>query len=176
MRFVPLAIDGAFLVALAPAADERGSFARLFCKATFAAAGLVSEFVQVSLSVNTHAGTLRGMHYSVGSHAETKLVRCIKGAIHDVLVDVRPGSASFGTSVVQGLSASGDTALYIPAGVAHGFQTLCDGSDVLYMIDRPFVAEAARGFRWNDRIVAAAWPRVVTSISDRDRNYPDFSV
>ncbi len=174
MRFVPLAIEGAFLVTLTPAVDERGSFARLFCKASFAAAGLVAEFEQVSVSVNGFAGTLRGMHYSVGVHAETKLVRCVQGAIHDVLVDVRPGSASFGTTVTQALSASGDNALYVPAGVAHGFQTLRDGSDVLYMIDRAFAAEAARGFRWNDRMVTAAWPCAVTNISARDRDYPDF--
>ncbi|MDR3417135.1 MAG: dTDP-4-dehydrorhamnose 3,5-epimerase family protein [Nevskia sp.] len=174
MRFLKLPIAGAFLVEQAQAADERGSFARLFCKAEFAAAGLVAEFEQVSLSSNRLTGTLRGMHYSVGADAETKLVRCMAGAVHDVLVDVRPGSPSFGVTVARDLAGPADVALYVPAGVAHGFQALQADSAVLYMIDRPFVAAAQRGFRWNDPIVAAAWPLAIGTMAPRDRDYPDF--
>lgn len=175
MKFQPLPIAGAFLVVAEPFDDERGSFARLFCKAEFSAAGLVREFEQVSLSVNRLAGTLRGMHYSVGEDAETKLVRCIGGAIHDVLVDVRPGSPSFGVTVARELAGASDVALYVPAGVAHGFQSLRADSEVLYMIDKPFVAAAQRGFRWNDPVVATGWPLPISAMSQRDRDLADFS-
>ncbi len=174
MRFVPLPIEGAFLVLHEPKTDERGSFSRLFCKAEFAAAGLVTEFEQVSLSSNRLAGTLRGMHYSVGAAAETKLVQCTAGAIHDVLVDVRPESPSFGRTVARDLAGSAE-ALYVPAGVAHGFQTLRAESEVLYMIDQPFAEAAQRGFRWNDPIVGTVWPHAVSAMSPRDRDYLDFS-
>lgn len=175
MQFLPLPIGGAFLVMHEPSADERGSFSRLFCKVEFTAAGLVTEFEQVSLSVNRLAGTLRGMHYSVGADAETKLVHCTAGAIRDVLVDVRPESPSFGTTVARDLVGSADVALYVPAGVAHGFQALRADSEVLYMIDKPFVGAAQRGFRWNDPIVGTAWPLAIIAMLPRDRDYPDFS-
>jgi dTDP-4-dehydrorhamnose 3,5-epimerase len=172
---MPLPIGGAFLVVREPSADERGSFSRLFCKAEFTAAGLVTEFEQVSLSINRLAGTLRGLHYSVGVDAETKLVSCVAGAIHDVLVDVRPDSPSFGVTVARDLG-SAEVALYVPAGVAHGFQAVHPDSQVLYMIDKPFVAAAQRGFRWNDPVVATTWPLPISAMSQRDRDYPDFRI
>ncbi len=175
MRFVPLAIDGAFAVVPEPIEDERGAFARVFCTREFAAAGLVATFAQSSVSMNRKAGTLRGMHYSVGPQAETKLVRCTAGAILDVLVDVRIGAASFGASLTYELCADTRIALYVPSGVAHGFQTLHDDSEVLYMIDEPFVAGTGRGLRWNDPIVQATWPLPIAAISERDRTYPDFA-
>lgn len=174
MRFVQLAIEGAFSVVPEPTLDDRGSFARVFCRDEFGRLGLHTEFSQHSVSVNTRAGTVRGMHYSVGEHAETKLVRCTGGAIHDVLVDVRPGSPSFGRTVACMLTSADRVALYIPAGVAHGFQTLSDASEVFYMIDKPYVVQAATGFRWNDPVVTTVWPLPVTAMSDRDRTYSDF--
>ena len=174
MRFAPLAIAGAFMATPEPLADERGFFARVFCAAEFAEAGLIGNFAQSSISVNANAGTLRGMHYSIGAHAETKLVRCTGGAIFDALVDVRPRSPSYGKSLAFELTATNRIALYLPAGVAHGFQTLRDDSEVLYMIDKPYVASAARGLRWNDAIVGLNWPLDITAIYERDRTYPDF--
>ena len=174
MRFVRLAIEDAFLVRPEPLLDERGAFARVFCVDEFERQGLVSSFAQSSVSVNTRAGTIRGMHYSVGAHEETKLVRCTRGAIQDVIVDIRPGSASYGTTLAFELTAADRHSLYIPAGVAHGFQTLRDDCEVLYMIDKPYVAEAARGLRWNDRVVAHTWALPVGAMSDRDRGYTDF--
>ena len=174
MRFVPLDIVGVVLVQPEPLVDERGSFARVFCVAAFERQGLVSAFAQSSVSVNTRAGTIRGMHYSVGPNEETKLVRCTTGAIRDVIVDIRPGSPSFGRTLAVALSAADRNALYIPAGVAHGFQTLRDDSEILYMIDKPYVAEAARGLRWNDPVVGTTWPLSVSAMSERDRTFPDF--
>ena len=174
MIFDPLGIAGAFAVRPEPVADERGAFARVFCSDEFERANLVAAFAQSSVSVNTRAGTLRGMHYSVGPDSETKLVRCTAGAIFDVLVDIRGGSPTHGRTLGLELSAANRVALYVPAGVAHGFQTLRDDSEVLYMIDKPYVAEAARGLRWNDPVVQPLWPRPVTVLSERDRTYPDF--
>ena len=174
MRFDPLDIEGAFLVAPEPAVDGRGSFARVFCKTEFEAMNLRSEFTQASTSFSTLEGTIRGMHYSVGEHAETKLVRCTAGAVHDVMVDIRPGSPSFGRTIAFTLSSANRLALYVPAGVAHGFQTLSPGAEVLYLIDKPYAPQAGRGFRWNDAAVATIWPRPVTVISERDRTYPDL--
>ena len=114
------------------------------------------------------------MHYSVGRNEETKLVRCARGAIQDVIVDIRPDSPSHGRTLAIELTAADRHALYVPAGVAHGFQTLRDDCEVLYMIDKPYTAEAARGLRWNDRVVAHVWALPVGAMSDRDRGYPDF--
>jgi dTDP-4-dehydrorhamnose 3,5-epimerase len=174
MHLVPLTIDGAFTIVPEPIVDDRGFFARVFCAETFAKAGLVAAFAQSSISFNTRIGTLRGMHYSVGDHAETKLVRCTTGAIHDVIVDIRPHSPTSGMTLAVALTADTRAALYIPAGVAHGFQTLEADTEVLYMIDKPFVADAARGLRWNDAVVETRWPLPVGLMSDRDRTYPDF--
>lgn len=174
MRFEPAGLAGAYIVHLDEMSDDRGFFARTACTEEFAAAGLVGRFAQSSISFNHEAGTLRGMHFSVGPHAETKLVRCTSGAVLDVLVDVRPGSATRGRTVSCRLDAGTRRSLYVPHGVAHGFQTLADGSEVLYMIDEPFRAEAARGFRWNDPVVAVDWPLPVAAMSERDANYPNF--
>lgn len=172
MLFRELALPGAFLIEPAPHRDERGAFARVFCAETFAKQGLVSQFSQCSVSANPHSGTLRGMHYSTGPDAETKLVRCVSGSIFDVILDLRPQSATFRQSVAFTLTADDHRLLYIPAGFAHGFQTQADDASVLYLIDKPFVADAARGVRWNDPAFAIAWPRPVSVISERDLNLP----
>lgn len=174
MRFVALAIDGAFEIHPEPHHDARGFFARTVAAEEMAANGLLSQFGQSSISYNVRSGTVRGMHYSIGPNAETKLVRCTAGAVLDALVDVRPGSATFGQRVMRRLDASNRVALYIPRGIAHGFQTLADDTEVIYMIDAAYEPTAARGFRYNDSIAAIKWPLPVSTISVRDAEYADF--
>ncbi|WP_342150929.1 dTDP-4-dehydrorhamnose 3,5-epimerase [Methylorubrum sp. SB2] len=175
MIFEPLALPGLVRIAPEPHADARGLFARTFCEDEFARHGLIARFAQSSVSFNARRGTVRGLHFSRDPHAETKLVRCTAGAIHDVAVDLRPDSPTYLQSCAVTLSAESRHALYIPAGFAHGFQALSDGAEVLYMIDRPFTAGAADGLRWDDPALAVAWPEPVTVISERDRTYPDWT-
>jgi dTDP-4-dehydrorhamnose 3,5-epimerase len=172
--FKPLELTGACLVEIEPRADERGFFARTFCEDEFAAAGLVTRFPQTSVSYNARRGTVRGMHFQAAPHQETKLVRCITGAVYDVIVDVRPDSATYLRSKGVELSAENRSALYIPTGFAHGFQTLADDSELLYMIDVNYVAEAARGVRWNDPSFRVQWPDPIKVISPRDLEFPDW--
>jgi len=174
MRFEALALPGLFRVVPEPHADERGCFARTHCEDAFAARGLTGRFAQSSVSHNIRRGTVRGMHFARAPHDETKLVRCTRGAIHDVVVDLRRDSATYLRTLAVALSAQNRHALYIPAGFAHGFQALHDDTEVLYMIDRPFVAEAAGGLRWNDPAIRVAWPEPVTVISGRDLAFPDW--
>ncbi len=174
MRFSPTAIVGAVVVELDRHEDDRGWFARAVDAAAFQAAGLTPPLCQVSLSHNERAGTLRGLHLQGPPHRETKLVRCVRGAIFDVAVDLREGSPTRGRWVSAELTADNAHALYIAPGLAHGFQTLEDDSDVLYCMAEPFVAEASRGVRWDDPAFAIRWPSVARrTISDRDRAYPD---
>lgn len=175
MRFEPLSIEGAFLVHVDPIVDERGFFARTACEDEFGGRGLIGRFAQWSISFNLREGTVRGLHYSVGPSAETKLVRCIKGAVCDVIVDLRSGSRSFGHSTAVNLDHCGRDAVYIPVGVAHGFQTLQAGTELLYAIDKPFQSGAGRGLRWNDPIAGIVWPLPIAAISERDSTYPDFA-
>lgn len=175
MRFVETAIPGAWLVEPEPHADARGFFARTHDDEAFASRGLVGRFRQSSVSFNLRRGTVRGMHYAAAPHAETKLVRCTAGAIQDVVIDLRPGSPTHRRSVSVELSAANRRAFYIPVGLAHGFQTLRDETEILYMIDLPFAAEAARGVRWNDPAFDVAWPEPVAVISDRDLAFPDWT-
>ncbi len=174
MRFVELGIPGAWLVELERRADERGSFARTFCAREFAARGLATSFVQTSLSTNLRRGTLRGLHWQAASHEEAKLVRCVRGRIYDVLVDVRPGSHIFRQHLGLELSAAAGNALYIPAGVAHGFLTLEDDSEVHYAMDTFHAPESARGARFDDPAFGIIWPEPVAVISERDRSWPGF--
>jgi dTDP-4-dehydrorhamnose 3,5-epimerase len=167
-------IAGVFAVEVERHLDERGSFARLWCARELEARGLDARLVQCSLSVNTRKGTLRGMHYSVPPHAEAKIVRCVRGAIYDVLVDVRRGSATFGASIAEVLTADNAVALYVPEGVAHGFLTIEDASDVLYQMSEFYDPQCARGARWNDPALGIRWPEEPQVISERDRSYPDF--
>ncbi len=168
-------LPGAWRIAIAPHSDARGFFARTVCEDTLAERGLVGRFRQSSVSFNLRRGTVRGMHYALAPHAETKLVRCTAGAIHDVIVDLRRNSPTYLRAAGVELSARNRDALYIPAGFAHGFQTLADDTEVLYMIDRAYVAGAARGVRWDDPAFAVAWPEPVTVIAERDGAYPDWT-
>jgi dTDP-4-dehydrorhamnose 3,5-epimerase len=165
---------GAFLIELEEHADERGSFARVFCEREFEAHGLPTQFPQSNLSRNRRAGTLRGMHYNAAPFAEAKLVRVQSGAVYDVIVDLRAGSPTYAKSIGVELFASAQTALFVPAGFAHGFITLQDDTDVHYQMGAFYAGAAARGFRWNDPKFALYWPREVSVIAERDASYPDF--
>lgn len=174
MIFRDTPLPGVFLVELEPKPDDRGFFARAWCADEFARTGLSPALAQVSVSYNHKAGTLRGMHYQAAPHGECKLVRCTAGSIYDVALDLRPDSPTYLKWHAAELSAANRHALYLPEGIAHGFLTLSDGAEVLYQISIPQVAEAARGLRWNDPVFGIRWPRAVSVISARDRDYADF--
>jgi dTDP-4-dehydrorhamnose 3,5-epimerase len=168
-------LSGAYLIELEQHADERGFFARVFCEREFAAHGLPTRFPQSNLSRNRRAGTLRGMHYNALPFAEAKVVRPESGAIYDVIVDLRPGSPTRMKSLGVELRASAATALFVPAGFAHGFLTLADDTDVHYQMSEFYRADAARGFRFDDPAFEIRWPRSVAVIAERDASYPDFA-
>lgn len=174
MRFRDVSPFGATIIEPEPAADGRGSFARLFDLEAFRVHGLPTEFVQASTSYNSRRGTLRGLHYQAEPYAETKLVRCTAGAVFDVIVDVRYGSPSFGHWQSFELTADNRLTLVVPAGFAHGFETLTDDSEIFYQMTRPHVITAERGISWNDRDLAIAWPLPPALISERDRNLPSL--
>ena len=173
MRFSATSIAGVTLLDLDPALDERGFFARLHCPDEFAASGHAFVPGQTSLSRNTRAFTLRGMHFEASPRAEIKLVRVTRGRIFDVAVDMRPGSPTYLAWVGAELSAQNGRALLIGAGMAHGFLTLEDDTDVLYQIDQMFEAGYGRGVRWNDPAFDIVWPAEPSVISERDATYPD---
>jgi len=170
--FTPTALSGAWVIDMTPAADERGLFARSFCVSEFAAQGLVAPVNQCSVSFNVRRGTLRGLHFQAEPHAEEKLVRCTAGAIFDVIVDLRPDSPTCRQWFGADLSADNRRALYIPRGFAHGFVSLVDASEVLYMMSVPYAADAARGVRWDDPALGIRWPLSPMVISARDAAYP----
>lgn len=174
MRFVATAIAGAFLIEQERHADERGHFARTYCAREFADHGLNPAIAQVSVSYNHLRGTLRGMHWQAAAAAETKLVRPTRGAIHDVIVDLRPGSPTYLACVASELSAEGGAALYVPEMCAHGFQTLADSTEVEYQISEFHAPDAARGFRYDDPALGIRWPLPVAAINSRDREWPAF--
>lgn len=174
MIFEQLAIAGVWKIRLTPMNDERGFFARTFCRDEFQAHGLHGAFEQSSLSRNTQRGTLRGMHYQPFPYAEAKFVRCVRGAIFDVVVDIRSDSPTRGKWVAEELDAEEGIGLYIAPGLAHGFQTLTDNSDILYQISPPFVAGHGAGVRWNDPAFGIEWPIRDPIISDRDAQYADW--
>ena len=177
MKFTPTKLAGAFVIELERHDDERGFFARTWCRDEFADHGLVPHLAQCSLSRNASSGTLRGMHYQSAPHEETKLVRCTAGAIFDVIIDLRPESQTYGEWLGVELRADDGNALYVPKGFAHGFQTLVDEADVLYMIADPYVPEAASGVRWDDPAFGIEWPHAERrTISDRDRAWRDYPV
>jgi dTDP-4-dehydrorhamnose 3,5-epimerase len=174
MKFERTAIAGVWRISLEPHADERGYFARSFCADEFQSHGLPATFEQSSLSHNAKAGTLRGMHFLPGPDGERKVVRCVRGAVLDVAIDVRPGSPTQGQWISETLSADNGTALYIDEGIAHGFQTLEGDTTVLYQITPPFRAGRGVGVRWNDPAFAVRWPLPEPLLSDRDASYPDW--
>ena len=172
--FEELAVAGVWRVALQAHADDRGFFARSFCGNEFAAHGLPCCFEQSSLSHNRRKGTLRGMHYRPDAHAETKFVRCVRGAIFDVVIDLRHDSTTRGQWLGLELSAENGVGLVVPKGLAHGFVTLQDDSDLLYMITPTYVPGPDVGVRWNDPRFAISWPIEDPILSPRDAAYPDW--
>ena len=172
MRFEPTLLAGAFVVELEPIEDERGFFARSFCQDEFRAHGLDPVVAQCNVSLNRSRGTLRGLHYQAPPHEEAKLVRCTRGAIWDVIVDLRDGSATQRKSFSTELTADNRRALYVPRGFAHGFQTLADDSEVLYQMSEFYHAGSSRGLRWDDPLLEIRWPIANPVVSARDRAYP----
>jgi dTDP-4-dehydrorhamnose 3,5-epimerase len=176
MRFVETPLPGVTVIEPERLSDERGWFARSFDREEFAARGMNPEVIQTNVSFNARAGTLRGMHYQAEPHGETKVVRCVRGAIFDVAVDLRPDSPTRGRWHGIELSEENGLAFYIPAGLAHGFQTLREESEVHYLMGSSYVAGAARGVRWDDPAFAIEWPDAPPGgrvISERDAGYPD---
>jgi dTDP-4-dehydrorhamnose 3,5-epimerase len=173
MIFCETKLFGVFEVRLEPMCDERGFFARTWCQREFISRGLDSFLVQCNVSFNKRKGTLRGMHYQTGPHSETKLVRCTRGAIYDVVVDLRRESPTFKEWVAVVLTADNRNMIYIPKGCAHGFLTLEDQSEVFYQMGEFYDPESARGVRWDDPAFRIVWPEKVEVISERDRSYPD---
>jgi dTDP-4-dehydrorhamnose 3,5-epimerase len=176
VRFSQTALSGVFLIEPELLADERGAFARSFCVDEFATAGIDFEIVQANISFNKSSGTVRGMHYQRAPHAETKVVRCTRGAMFDVVVDLRSESATFGQWVSAELNADNRAALFIPQGCAHGFQTLLDNTEVDYLMSGRYVAESSSGVRYDDPAFGIEWPLPVSSISERDQNWPDLEL
>ncbi len=174
MKFIEAALPGVFVIEPEPVEDERGFFARTFCAREFEQQGLDARLMQCSISFNPSKGTLRGMHYQAPPLAEAKLVRCTRGAIFDVVVDLRLDSPTYKQWFAAHLSAENYRALYIPQGLAHGFQTLADATEVAYQMSEYFHADSARGVRWDDPAFGIQWPDDVRIISAKDRAYPDF--
>jgi dTDP-4-dehydrorhamnose 3,5-epimerase len=174
MIFTPTPLAGAYLIDLEKKVDDRGFFARLFCAKEFSQHHLVSNFCQMNNSLSVHNGTLRGMHYQIAPKAETKLVRCIRGALYDMILDLRQGSPTFGESFGVELSAENRRMMYLPKGFAHGILTLMDDTEMMYLVDEFFSPAHERVIRYNDQKFALRWPTAPAVISDKDKDQPDF--
>jgi dTDP-4-dehydrorhamnose 3,5-epimerase len=174
LKFTPTKLPGAYVIEIDRSEDARGFFARLWCKEEFKQQGIRMEPVQVSVSHNPAPGTLRGLHFQWPPSTEAKLVRCQRGRIYDVIVDLRPDSPTFTQHVTVNLDDREHNSLYIPPGFAHGFQTLEANTDILYMMSDFYRPDLQDGVRHDDPAFGISWPLPLTSISDRDRDYPDF--
>jgi dTDP-4-dehydrorhamnose 3,5-epimerase len=173
--FKPTDLPGAFVILPDRRADVRGYFARTFCEREFAEQGLEPHLSQCSVSFNHRKGTLRGMHYQAAPFEEVKVVRCNRGSIYDVIIDLRPDSPAYKKWFAIQLDEENGKMLYIPKGFAHGFQTLADNTEVSYQMSQVFSPEHARGVRWDDPAFSIVWPEAERIILDRDRNYPEFA-
>jgi len=174
MTFHETRIPGVFEIHLEPSQDERGYFARTWCSKEFQSHGLNPALVQCSVSFNKRKGTLRGLHYQAAPFQECKLIRCTRGAIHDVVVDLRSQSPAFKRWFAAELTPDNRRMMYVPVGCAHGFLTLEDDSEIFYQMSEVYDAGSARGVRWDDPAFGIDWPASVQVISERDRTYPDF--
>jgi dTDP-4-dehydrorhamnose 3,5-epimerase len=174
MIFKETSIKGAYIIEMEPLEDERGFFTRSFCQKEFEEHGLNPRIAQCNISYNKKKGTLRGMHYQIAPHQEAKLVCCIKGAIYDVIIDLRKESSTLKQWIAVELTAENHRMLYVPEGFAHGFQTLKDDTVVFYQMSEFYHPECARGVRWDDPAFGVEWPDDIRVISDKDRQYPDF--
>lgn len=174
MIFTPTPLHDAYVITPEKREDSRGFFARAWCRQEFAAHGLNTELAQANLSFNRQRGTLRGMHFQLAPHAEVKLVRCTRGAIHDVIIDLRPDSPSYMQWFGIDLTADNHTMLYVPKGFAHGYQTLLDDSEVFYQVSDAYAPGFEGGVRHNDPLFGIKWPLAVASISEKDANWSDY--
>jgi dTDP-4-dehydrorhamnose 3,5-epimerase len=175
MIFTETRLEDAYVIDLEPRADERGFFARAWCSREFADHGLSTRLAQCNVSLNGRRGTLRGLHYQAEPHAEVKLVRCTRGAIYDVIVDLRPSSPTFCRWLGVELTAENRTMLYVPEGFAHGYQTLEDDTETFYQVSAFYAPDAERGVRWDDPAFSIEWPYPESPlISEKDRSWPDF--
>jgi len=174
LKFNATEIPGVFVITAEPVEDERGFFARMWCREEFAAKGLDPDLAQCSIAFNRVKGTIRGMHVQLPPHAEAKLVRCTRGAIFDVALDLRGDSPTFRRWTSVELTAENRNMLYIPAGVAHGYQTLVEDAEVFYQISAPYHSESSSGVRWDDPAFRIGWPLGGPLLSQRDRSYEDF--
>jgi dTDP-4-dehydrorhamnose 3,5-epimerase len=174
MIFTPTPLAGAYLIDLERRGDDRGFFARMFCSDEFRAHGLVTQFVQVNDSLSAQRGTLRGMHYQLAPRAETKVLRCVRGALWDVILDLRPDSPTFGRSFGAELTAENRRMMYVPKGFAHGFLTLADDTESVYLVDEFYAPDRERGVRWDDPRFGIEWPGRPVVLSDKDRAHRDF--
>ncbi len=175
MIFTETPVQGAYLIDLEKRGDARGFFARVFCENEFRARGLATHFVQVNNSLSAERGTLRGVHYQLAPKAETKLIRCIRGALYDLILDLRPDLPTVGQSCGAELTAENRRMMYVPKGCAHSFITLADQTEVFYLADEFYAPEFERGIRWNDPRFKLRWPIEPVVMSEKDRNHPDFS-
>lgn len=174
MKFLQVPLEGAYLIEMESIEDERGFFARTFCRDEMIAHGLNPDVAQCNISYNRKRGTIRGMHYQTAPHEETKIVQCKRGAVYDVIIDLRPLSATYRQWYAVELNDRNRTMLYIPYGFAHGFQTLEDDSEIFYQMGSNYVPEAARGIRWDDPAFRIDWPYNCEVISERDQNFESF--
>lgn len=174
MKFIETKLQGAYVIELEQRGDARGFFARAFCSKEFQEMGLSHQFVQMNDSLSRNKGTLRGMHFQLPPHQETKLVRCIRGSLCDVILDLREDSPNFAQHVHVELTADNRRMLYVPKGFAHSFVTLENDTEALYLTDGFYAPEAERGVRWNDPFFGIKWPVDPTVISNKDASFPDF--
>ena len=174
MIFNKTPLQDAFTIELERRGDDRGFFARMFCEKEFGAQGLQTRFVQVNNSLTAKAGTLRGMHYQLAPAAEVKLVRCVRGSLYDVILDLRPDSATFGQHFGAELNAENRRMMYVPRGFAHGFVTLAPDTEAVYLVSDFYAPQAERGVRFDDPRFGIVWPVRPTEMSDKDRNWPLF--
>jgi dTDP-4-dehydrorhamnose 3,5-epimerase len=174
VKFIPTPLADAFLIELEKRGDERGFFARFFCRNEFGAAGLATEFVQINNSLSRKKGTLRGLHYQLAPAAEVKVVRCVRGALFDCIVDIRPGSSTFGQWFGAELNDENRLMMYVPRGFAHAILTLNEDTEALYLVSDFYSPENERGVRWNDPRFAITWPLQPAEVSAKDAGWPDF--
>jgi len=174
MQYTATPLKDAYLIDLDKKGDDRGFFARAFCVREFSQQGLATQFCQINNSLSAHKGTLRGMHYQQAPMAETKIVRCVRGALFDMILDLRPDSATFGQSFGVELNADNRRMMYIPKGFAHGFLTLVDDTEAFYLVDEFYSPEHERGIRFDDPKFNLQWPETPTVVSEKDRSHQDF--
>ena len=172
MKFVETSLKGVFLVESEVIEDGRGFFARSWCEEEFKTAGLVTEIAQANISFNYHSGTIRGMHFQDSPYSEVKLVRCTQGAVFDVVIDIRTESPTYGQWFGANLLPERCNGMYVPAGCAHGFQTLADNSEVHYLMSSPYNRDSSNGLRYDDPAFGIAWPKPAVAVSEKDLSWP----